>query len=199
MTFVAVCLPTLPPERFLLSVLCHTANSLWALIQQIYKPSWNTCICADTCMFIRDNVTLCIFVQCSYCTVYDITLDYFRYLKMNTGQSSVKQTSWWILECLSEDLSEPRKSSEVMAGERRWRCQVSFQSLRWFQVLTWGDINRQQVCSLPLIITVTPPLLFPGPLQSVFSTKCISGEHYISTPPVICTCLMSKGLNDISF
>lgn len=34
------------------------------------------------------------------------------------------------------------------------------------------------MCSLPLIITVTPPLPFPGPLGFVFSAKCASDERY---------------------
>lgn len=84
------------------------------------------------------------------------------------------------LDCVGEDFIELCKGSEVMAGELRWSCQVSFWSSQWSWFLTWGDLSRRQVCSLPLIITVTPALPFPGPLQFVFSTKCISGERYIS-------------------
>lgn len=39
------------------------------------------------------------------------------------------------------------------------------------------------MCSLPLIITVTPPLPFPGPLQLVFSAKCTSDDCYYVRPP----------------
>lgn len=60
-------------------------------------------------------------------------------------------------------------------------CQLSFWTISWIQVLTWGDINRQQVSLLPLIITVTALLPFPRPHSFVFLTKCISEEGYIST------------------
>lgn len=100
---------------------------------------------------------------------------------MNRGQPFVsKRTFVGKLDCLGEDFWGPCKSSEVMAGELRWSCQVSFWSSHWSRVLTWGDLSRRQVCSLPLIITVTQPPQFPGPLQFVFSTKCISEEHYFS-------------------
>ncbi len=115
-----------------------------------------------------------------------MTTAYFRVVpKMNRGQPVVSKvtlewTFWGKLDCLGEDFREWCKSSEVMAGELQWSCQVSFWSSHWSRVLTWGDLSRRQVCSLPLIITVTPPLLFPGPLQFVFSTKCVSEEPYIS-------------------
>lgn len=63
-----------------------------------------------------------------------------------------------------------------MAGLLCWSCQVSNQS----RVLTRKELSRQQMCFLPLIITVSPLLPFLW-LASAFSTKCIWVEWYICT------------------
>lgn len=166
------------------TILCDKFSTTGTLCKLQYKSSCNYVhIC------IRDKIAGRVYLF-FLCFLYNVQTScefgkLQNHLKLKRGHPWVKRPEtehlWELLDFVGEDFWQSCKASEVMAGELRWTCQVSFWSSQWIQVLTWGDLSRRQVCSLPLIITVTLPLPCPGPLQFVFSAKRISEGRYIST------------------